>query len=128
MDFNLKHIKALEFKQQFKTKDDCLRYLAEQKWKDGFICTKCSHDNFCPGKTPYSRRCTKCKKEESATANTLFHHCRIDLLEAFKMAHEVCSNPNISSYQISERFNIRQMTCWKFKKKITECLEQQVNS
>ncbi len=36
----------------------------------------------------------------------------------------ICNNPDISTYKLSEKFNIRQMTCWKFKKKIIECINQ----
>ena len=43
-----------------------LMFLSEQKWKNGFRCRKCNHTNYCEGKTPYSRRCTRCKAEESA--------------------------------------------------------------
>lgn len=103
-------------------KDKILKFLAENKWKDGFECRNCGHTNYCHGKTPYSRRCTKCKKEESATAHTLFHRCRFDLKKAFKIAHMVCTNQNISTYKISEFVDLRQMTCWSFKKKITECI------
>lgn len=105
--------------------DDNLRiqkFIAEEKWSDGFKCRKCGHTNFCKGKKPYSRRCTRCKAEESATANTIFHACKMQLKDAFRIAHLVCSNPKISSYELSREMEIRQMTCWRFKKKISECL------
>jgi len=99
-----------------------LQVLADYKWANGFVCRKCGHDNYCAGKKPYSRRCTKCKTEESATAHTVFHRCRIPLAEAVKLAETVCKNPEVSSYEISRTFDKRQMTCWKFKVKIMECL------
>jgi hypothetical protein len=42
-----------------------------------------------------------------------------------KIAHTVCSNPDVSSYELSRQLDRRQMTCWKFKKKILECIETQ---
>lgn len=111
-----------ELSECFPTEESCLQFLADYKWKDGFICRKCGHDNFCKGKKPHSRRCTRCKAEESATAHTVFHKCKIPLADAFRLAQLVCSNPEISSYEISRIFDKRQMTCWKFKTKITECL------
>ena len=113
-----------EFEKQFSSTESCLAYLAEQKWKDGFVCKKCGHTNSCDGRKPYTRRCTKCKHQESATANTVFHGCKIPLPEAFKLTYMVCHNPNISSHEISRVFEIRQMTCWSFKKKITECISE----
>ncbi len=35
----------------------------------------------------------------------------------------VCHSPAISTYEISRKIEIRQMTCWKFKKKIMECID-----
>jgi hypothetical protein len=102
-----------------------LQLLAEYKWANGFVCRKCGHEHFCVGKKPYSRRCTRCKTEESATAHTVFHRCRIPLTEAVKLAETVCKQPDISSYEISRIFEKRQMTCWKFKTRIMECLSDE---
>lgn len=101
-----------------------LKLLADQKWADGFACRKCGHTNYCKGKKPYSRRCTRCKTEESATAHTIFHGCKMPLTEAVELAMKVCSNPQVSSYELSRKMDRRQMTCWKFKVKILECLEK----
>ncbi len=120
----LVHLKPLEFESVFSSDEKCLEFLANEKWKDGYTCRKCGHTNFCKGKTPHSRRCTRCKHDESATAHTIFHRCKIDLTEAFKIAYLVCSKPKISTYDLSRKLEKRQMTCWKFKKKITECIER----
>ena len=39
------------------------------------------------------------------------------------MVYMVCSNPKISSYELSRQLEIRQMTCWKLKSKLMDCLE-----
>jgi hypothetical protein len=113
-----------QIKDLFTDEEKCLEFVATEKWKDGFVCRKCGHTNYCLGKKPFSRRCTKCKTEESATAHTIFHRCRLYLPDAFRIVHIVCSEPNISSATLSEAVNIRQMTCWKFKKKISKCIEE----
>ena len=112
-----------KFSTRFASENECLQFLSEQKWTDGFVCRKCGHTRYCKGKTPYARRCTRCKSEESATAHTLFHRCHIPIIEAFQMVFRVCSNPRISSYELSREMEIRQMTCWKLKGKLMECLE-----
>jgi hypothetical protein len=112
-----------KFKDRFSEEDQCLEFLAEQKWADGYTCRKCGHTNYCKGKTHYSRRCTRCKNEESATAHTIFHRCHIPITDAFRMVYMVCSDPSVSSYEISRQMEIRQMTCWKLKNKLMECLE-----
>jgi hypothetical protein len=112
----------MNLRKRFPDTESCLRFLAELKWKEGFVCKKCGHTNFCKGKSPYSRRCTKCKKEESATAHTVFHRCKIPMTQAFEMAFLVCNLPEVSSYQISKKMNIRQMTCYNFQKKVKLCM------
>ncbi len=123
MKYFFNNIKKIEFSEIFHNEESCLKFLANEKWEKGFVCRKCGHTNYCKGKKPYSRRCTKCKAEESATAHTVFHRCRIPLTDAFKITYMVCHSPDISTYEISRKIEIRQMTCWKFKKKIVECID-----
>jgi hypothetical protein len=118
-----KNIGLIEFEQIFDTDERCLAYLAENKWKEGFTCRKCGHTNYCKGKKPYSRRCTRCKSEESATAHTIFHKCKFPLTEAFKITYLVCHKPDLSANKLAQRLDMRQMTCWKFKKKIMDCID-----
>jgi len=107
----------------FLSDEKCMAFLAEVKWSEGFICRKCGNTNSCSGKAPYSRRCTKCKTEESATAETIFHNCKFPISKAFYIAYHVCkSNEDISTYEFARRLALRQMTCWKFKTKIQDAL------
>ena len=110
--------------ESFNSEEACLKIIADRKWTEGYKCRKCGNDNYCKGKTLFSRRCTRCKHEESATSHTIFHHCRIALPEAFRMVYMVCSDPAISSYELSRQMDIRQMTCWKLKSRLLECMEQ----
>lgn len=112
------------FLERFSDAESCLSYIADLKWATAYACRKCGHTNYCKGKTSFSRRCTRCKHEESATAHTMFHNCRLSLPEAFKILFTVCRNPGISSYELSRIHEVRQMTCWKFRKKIMECMEK----
>jgi hypothetical protein len=108
----------------FNSIENCLKLISDQKWAEGYTCRKCGNKNYCKGKTPYSRRCTRCKLEESATSHTIFHRCRISLLEAFLIMYKVCSDPTISSYELSRQMDLRQMTCWKLKNKLMECIRE----
>ncbi len=123
MPIIVKHIDIASFAGDFSTSDDCLRFLADKKWENGFICKKCGNTNFCKGKTLHGRRCTRCKHEESATAHTIFHRCHIPITEAFRVVYMVCSNPSVSTYEISRQVELRQMTCWKLKTRLMECIK-----
>lgn len=118
-----KEHKTLEsFRKSFGTEEECLKAIAEDKWSEGFVCRKCGHTHYCEGKTPFSRRCTRCKTYESATAHTIFHHCRINIADAFELAYFICCSPSVSTYELSRRMHTRQMTCWKFKKRVQNYL------
>jgi hypothetical protein len=112
-----------QYKSAFKTREDCLEILAKSKWAEGFICRKCGNGNYCQGKSPSSRRCTRCKKEESATAHTIFHHCRIELPMAFEIAYRVCGLPSVPASELAQILDTRHMTCLNFKKRILHCLQ-----
>lgn len=116
-------IQAQEF---FNSELKMLELIASVKWSNGYICRHCHHDNYCRGKSPFSRRCTRCKREESAAAHTLFHNLKFPVNKAFYIAYHVCAlGEDFSSYQYAEKLNINQMTCWKFRKRILDCLNQQ---
>ncbi len=103
--------------------DKALKFIADIKWESGFVCRKCGHTNYCDGKSPSSRRCTRCKTEESATAHTLFHNIKFPINKAFFIAYNVCVlNNEFSSYNYSDQLGLNQMTCWKFRKRIQNCM------
>jgi two-component system, sensor histidine kinase LadS len=114
-----------QLNELFQSDEKCLSFLAELKWSKGFECRKCGHNNYCPGKTPHSRRCTKCKTEESASAGTIFHNCKFPVSKAFYIAYNVCKGKeDLSTYEFARRLSLRQMTCWNFKTKIQHALKE----
>lgn len=107
----------------FISDDKCLEFLANLKWEKGFACRKCGNENYCLGKAPHSRRCTRCKSEESATTGTIFHNCKFPISKAFYIAYHVCKGKeDISTYEYARRLSLRQMTCWNFKVKTIHAL------
>jgi two-component system, sensor histidine kinase LadS len=110
-------------KELFENPEKVLAFVASVKWTDGYKCRKCGHDNYCDGKSPHSRRCTRCKSEESATAHTIFHNVKFPINKAFYIAYHVCVlGKDISTYDYSYQLGINQMTCWKFRKRIKDCV------
>jgi hypothetical protein len=120
-----KELSATELEGLFSSDEKCLEFLSEVKWSNGFICRKCGNTNFCAGKTPHSRRCTKCKTEESAAAGTIFHNCKFPVSKAFYIAYNVCKGKeDLSTYEFARRLSLRQMTCWNFKTKIQHAVNE----
>jgi two-component system, sensor histidine kinase LadS len=120
-----KELNQEQLNELFHNDEKCYEFLSELKWGDGFVCRKCGNSNHCPGKTPFSRRCTKCKSEESSTSGTIFHNCKFPVSKAFYIAYTVCKgNEDVSSYEFARRLSLRQMTCWNFKTRIQNALQQ----
>lgn len=114
-----KGVTISEFHERFKTDSDCMDYLYELKWKDGYACRKCNHTESRTGNTSRDRRCLKCGYEESVTAQTLFHKVKFSLHSAFYICYRVCiAKKGMSSTELSRELGLRQMTCWSFKRKV----------
>ena len=119
-----KEVSEETVEELFVSDEKCLEFLADLKWADGFTCRKCGNTNSCTGKSPYSRRCTKCKSEESATSGTIFHNCKFPIHKAFIIAYNVCKGKeDVSTYEFARRLALLQMTCWNFKTKIQTALK-----
>jgi hypothetical protein len=118
-------LSAEQLEELFQSDEKCYEFLADLKWSEGFTCRKCGNTNHCPGKTAHSRRCTRCKTEESSTAGTIFHNCKFPISKAFYIAYNVCKGKeDLSTYEYARRLSLRQMTCWNFKTKIQQALQQ----
>nr|WP_213488515.1 7TM diverse intracellular signaling domain-containing protein [Mucilaginibacter sp. Bleaf8] len=104
-----------EFSQKYPDREHCNEFLAGLKWANGYKCSKCGNANYSTGRAPYSRRCTKCSYEESVMCNTIFENNRIPINKAFYIVYLIYTTKgNISSYQLAEKLDIRQSTCWAY--------------
>ena len=67
-----------EFQAWFATDADCLDYLAWLRWRDGFICPSCGHEE---GRRLGDGRfkCSACSTRSSVTAGTIFDRTRTPL-------------------------------------------------
>ncbi len=114
----LKEISRKKFREQFGTKELCLKHLANQKWSGGYLCRKCSGESYIQGKQPHSRRCKMYSYDESPTAHTFFHKLKFGTDDAFEMLHDIAtSKKGASSIWLGERHEVRQTTAWLFRQK-----------
>lgn len=119
MEQRYKSLSLFDFQAKFSDQDSCLSYLAESKWKDSYHCLKCNHGRYCKGVKAHSRQCSRCNYTESATAQTLFHKVKFDLVKAFYIVYFVSTNKKgITSTELSRKLDLRQKTCWSFKRKV----------
>jgi hypothetical protein len=117
-------VNSIKFHNTFSTDEDCYGYLSEIKWDNGYQCKKCSHTKYYNGVRPFSRRCMKCKYDESPTAGTMFDKCKFPLLLAFHIAFRISTKKKgMSTLELSQEFELRQKTCWEFKWKIQQAMQ-----
>lgn len=117
-------VNSIRFYKRFPDEDSCYDYLAAIKWDDGYICKKCGNVNYCKGRKPSSRRCTRCKYDESPTSGTMFDKCKFSLHIAFHLVFKISTKKKgMSSLELSHEFDLRQKTCWEFKWKIQQAMQ-----
>lgn len=119
-----KGVNSIKFNQRFRTNDDCYSYIANIKWENGYLCKKCGYEKYILGKKPFSRRCAKCKHDESPTSGTMFDKIKFPVLLAFHIAFKIATKKKgMSSLELSNEFELRQKTCWEFKWKIQQAMQ-----
>jgi len=112
-------ISIIEFRNKFKTDRDCFQYIPDKKSSVGYCCLKCKGNQYGKGKELHYRRCKKCGYDESATAGTLFHKCKLGMLKAFEIAFRVSvCKKGMSSCELSKEFDCQQRIAWLWKAKI----------
>ncbi|MBI1767861.1 MAG: chromosome partitioning protein ParA [Bacteroidetes bacterium] len=124
-----KEVDFEEFSVIYPDDDSCLKFIASIKWQNGFWCKRCNHSNYSEGRSPYSKRCSRCGYDESATAYTLLQNSRLPINKAFYMIFLVySSNGRISSHKLSEILQIRQSTCWQYSSKIKKAMREKAKA
>ena len=114
-------VSSIKFHNVFSTDEDCYRYLSDIKWNSTeYHCIKCGYTKYCKGVKPFSRRCMKCKYDESPTAGTMFDKCKFSLHLAFHIAFKISTKKKGMS---TLEFELRQKTCWEFKWKLQQAMQ-----
>jgi ISXO2-like transposase domain len=122
-------VNSIKFNQRFKDDNDCLEYLAEVKWLNGYNCKRCNNDKFGTGKNSNNRRCTTCRYDESPTVGTMFEKLKFSILIAFHIVFKISTKKKgMSSIELSNEFELRQMTCWAFKQKLQQVMKSSLKS
>jgi transposase-like protein len=73
----------IEFEQMFTTEEQCLDYLMELRFQDGYSCPKCEHNEYWKNNRGLMV-CRNCKYEMSITSGTIFHKSKLSLVVIFR--------------------------------------------
>ncbi len=101
-----------------------MAHLSKMRWANGFKCRRCDHGKYCAGERLFDRQCTSCNYTESPTAHTAFHKVKFSLLKAFWIVYYLSSTKKgMSSTELSRKLELRQKTCWLFKRKVMQTMK-----
>jgi transposase-like protein len=101
----------LTWQQQFRTSKDCLHYLKEMKWPNGFMCPQCGHDNGIDLHCRELTECSHCHKQTSVMSGTLFHGSHLPLLKWFWALYFIGSDKgSISALRLSKLIEVNWKT------------------
>jgi hypothetical protein len=96
-------VNSINFHRKFKTDADCLHYISEIKWEEGYACKRCKSAKFIKGSKAHNRRCLKCKYDESPTAGTMFDKVKFPLLIAFHIVFKISTKKKgMSTLELSK--------------------------
>lgn len=73
----------MNFEKMFTTEEQCLAYLQDFRFPNGYSCRKCSHTSYWVNKRGLLI-CKYCKDELSLTAGTIFHRSKLPLTTIFR--------------------------------------------
>ena len=107
-----------EFQSIYADDENCYKYLEQLKWKQGFVCKKCSNIKYSTGPTPYSRRCSKCNHIERIFSDTVFSGIKFPIQKAFCFIFLLYHDKGITIDQLAAKLELGRQTAWSFRKKV----------
>lgn len=85
----------MELEAKYSNEKDCRDYLFRLRWPKGFVCPRCSFQEYIKLGELY--RCKKCRHQISVTSGTIFHRSHIPLPVWFRAVWWVTSQKNGAS-------------------------------
>lgn len=111
----------IEFDSMFSTEQQCESYLFNQRWPNGFVCSKCGTDNYWKSKRGLFI-CTGCEYQHSITSGTIFHQTHKPLKYWLKAIWKFTSTKSgVSAKNLSGLLGISYQTAWTWLQKLKRC-------
>ena len=99
---------VFEFQKQFSIEEECLKFLIQSRWPDGFICPRCGNTSYYWIATRNLLQCKKCGYQVSVIAGTVMHRSKMPLTIWFQAAYLVTTHtPGISATQLQRQLGLR---------------------
>ena len=112
----------IEFDRRFRHEQNCLDYLFELRWPDGFICPDCGHTTYWKSARALFM-CRQCQKQTSVTAGTIFHGAKKPLTVWFKALWWFSTRKSgINALSLQQMLGLGSYrTAWSWLQKFRTC-------
>jgi hypothetical protein len=114
-----KHVSFDEFRKLYPDNDACFIFIDELKNSKDFCCKKCHYHKYSKG-SDHSRRCSRCNYVETIITGTIFAGIKFPITKAFYLLFLMSDGKHYTLGELSELVDLRQQTCWTFKKRVEE--------
>ena len=111
------------FEQQYGSEEQCRTIVIASRWPHGFECPACGGRRYSLVTTRDLYQCTKCRRQTSPIAGTIFASTHLPLRLWFRaIYHLTQTKQGISSIELGRRLGVTQTTAWKIKHKLKQVM------
>ena len=102
-----------EFQKRFSTEDNCRKFLFEERFPEGFVCSKCGGREYYEIRTRHVCQCKYCRHQTSVTAGTVMHRTHLPLTVWF-WAMYLCATDKrgVSAKGLARQLEISYESAW----------------
>ena len=111
------------FEQEYGSEEQCRAIVVAARWPRGFECPACGDKQYSPVTTRNLYQCSKCRRQTSPIAGTIFASTHLPLRLWFRaIYHLTQTKQGISSIELGRRLGVTQTTAWKIKHKLKQVM------
>ena len=115
----------LIFQEEFKSEEDCYKWLFKTRWPNGFVCPECREKKYWVISTQQRLyKCRSCHHRVSLTSGTIFHKTRTPLLKWFMLIFRMAtSKTGVSINEMTRELEIGDYkTAWVMAHKVRKAM------
>jgi hypothetical protein len=116
----------LAFNDRFPDEAACENHLIALRWPEGFVCPDCSAKDSFYIKVRRCFECRQCGRQQTITADTMFHKSRTPLREWFLAIYLVCeSKKGISGLGLAHHLGMKdERRAYRLKSRIRQAMAE----
>ena len=114
-----------ELQNKYGTEADCEKALFHLKWKNGFVCSKCSNTDYYTIGTRrlHLYQCKHCGHQETVTTGTIMQNSKLSLTIWFPALYFIAQNKDgISEMSLAKYIGVTLKTAWALLHKVRKAM------